>query len=263
MLICTASIASYPGFLRKKYVLFCRKPGYEARASICTTNLLCLYSYPETFLPEVYVRSNGLTRQGQDDLNTDLQDYMKGSIPHGEVCVLSIVEWIRDNTSSYLPVTNTPDSRDSVPPTSGGTFCRMWLYMHHIYNKTKRRDILYYAHELGLTGFCLPGKPGVVCVEGEERQTKEFYDTLRRWNWKSITCRKRELTCDVGDIDAHRKVAGFQELFFDIHGTRQNHVDMGQFLEYLRAHQMEYMFKELFGVDGHGSGASASGGTVS
>jgi hypothetical protein len=26
---------------------------------------------------------------------------------------------------------------------------------------------------------------------------------------------------------------------------------MGQFLEYLKQHRLEYMFKELFGVEGH------------
>ncbi len=213
----------------------------------------------------MYVRSDVLTRQGQDDLNTDLQDYMESSIAHGEVCVLTIVEWIRDNASRYFPIPDTPDSHDLEPAfTDSRRFCRMWLYMHHIYNKTKRRDILYYAHELGLTGFSLPGKPGIVCVEGEVGETKEFYDILRRWNWKSISCRKREESSSEGCIDAQRKIAGFQELTFDMHGSRQNHMDMGQFLEYLRAHHLEYMFKELFGVDGHstvnhGSGASVSG----
>ncbi len=199
----------------------------------------------------MYIRSDTLTRKGQDDLNTGLQDYMKSSILHGEVCVLTVLEWIQDNASRYFPIPDPLESRGLEPPTDSSRFCRMWLYMHHIFNKTKRRDILYYAHELGLTGFCLPGKPGVVCVEGDERRTKEFYDILRRWNWKSITCRKREVSGSDGGIDAQRKVVGFQELTFDLHGTRQNHMDMGQFLEYLRVRGLEYMFKELFGVDGH------------
>ena len=124
--------------------------------------------------------------------------------------------------------------------------------MHHIYSKTKRRNILSLASELGLTGFCLPGKPGVVCVEGEEKKTKEFYGILRRWNWKSITRRKNEVVSDC-DVQSHRKIEGFQELVFDTHGQRQTHMDLGQFLEYLRDHQLDYMFKVLFGVEGHSS----------
>ena len=56
---------------------------------------------------------------------------------------------------------------------------------------------------------------------------------------------------ESSDIDSNRRIQGFQELAFDIHGSRQTHMDMGQFLEYLKQHRLEYMFKELFGVEGH------------
>ena len=177
---------------------------------------------------------------------------MSSSILLGEVCLLTITEWIRDNAAGYFP-TQTASELNSegldVDETSSH-FCRMWLYMHHIYSKTKRRDILSLASELDLTGFMLAGKPGVVCVEGDVRNTKQFYSILRRWNWKSITCRKKEIVADR-DIGVQRKITGFQELGLDTHGPRQNHMDMGQFLDYLRRHGLEYMFKTLFGVEGH------------
>lgn len=84
-------------------------------------------------------------------------------------------------------------------------------------------------------------------MEGTVNSTKDFYGILRRWNWKSIACRRREVESS-GDITSHRRISGFQELVFDTDGHRQN---MGQFLEYLKAHGLEYMFKELFGVEGH------------
>ena len=126
----------------------------------------------------------------------------------------------------------------------------MWLYMHHIYSKTKRRNILSLSGELDLTGFCLPGKPGVVCVEGSVRNTQEFYGVLRSWNWKSIACKQREVEASA-DIASLRRVEGFRELSFDVHGHRQGHMDMGQFLAYLRDHNLQYIFKDLFGVEGH------------
>ena len=164
-----------------------------------------------------------------------------------EPCILTIVEWTRDNAGSYYPI---PISQSSVPDSEPGqgsqSFCRMWLYMHHIYSKTKRRNILAYASDLELSGFCLPGKPGVVCVEGTEQNAKAFYSILRRWNWKSITCRRRE-SSESCDIASCWKITGFKELGLDVHGHR---LDLGQFLEYLREHKLEYMFKELFGVEG-------------
>lgn len=165
--------------------------------------------------------------------------------------MLSVTDWARDHAHNYFPI---PAAHSNVQePNSDPTskhFCRLWLYMHHIYSKTKRRNILTCAGELDLTGFCLPGKPGVVCVEGTKQNTKEFYSILRSWNWKSITCRRREVDESCCDVSGCRKVEGFQELVLDTHGHRSPHMDMGQFLAYLREHKLDYMFKELFGVDG-------------
>ena len=194
---------------------------------------------------------NDLRRSSQDDLNAGLQDYIHTSITPGDVCLLSLLEWVRDNAQSYIPIPGLIPE----PEEPHAHFCRMWLYMHHIYSKTKRKDILSLAPELGLTGFSLPGKPGVVCVEGEEIKTKEFYSILRRWNWKSITCRKKE-TVPVTDIASQRKIVGFQELVFDTHGQRQ---DLGQFLDYLRQNGLEYMFKILFGIEGHSADSTCVG----
>lgn len=209
-------------------------------------------SYPDT-CPEIYLHANELKRRSQDELNSDLQGFIKTLSP-GEVCLLPIVEWIRDNAASYfpIPVSHSLDPEPNVDTSADLHFCRMWLYMHHIYSKTKRRNILSLSSELELSGFCLPGKPGVVCVEGTVRNTQEFYHTLRRWNWKSLACRKREVEPVITEIALLRKIEGFSELsFVPMHGSRQTHMDMGQFLSYLRAHTLEYIFKELFGVEGH------------
>ncbi len=193
-----------------------------------------------------------MKRKLQDELNSDLQAFI-GTLSPGEACLLPIVEWIRDNAHSYFPVPRTARKLEPESNTDAGAnshFCRMWLYMHHIYSKTKRRNILSLSGELDLTGFCLPGKPGVVCVEGSVRNTQEFYSMLRSWNWKSIACRRREVE-PSSDIPSWRRIEGFGELSFDMHGHRQSHMDMGQFLDYLRTHNLHYMFKELFGVEGH------------
>jgi hypothetical protein len=39
-----------------------------------------------------------------------------------------------------------------------------WKFIQH-----GRREILAIANEFGITGFCLPGKPGIICVEGLPR----------------------------------------------------------------------------------------------
>ena len=216
------------------------------RSVILTT----ITSYPDS-LPEIHLSANELKRCSQDELNSDLRVFAE-SLPPGEACLLPIVEWARDNADAYFPVPciSKPEMDVNVDTTADSHVCRMWLYMHHIYSKTKRRNILSLCGELELSGFCLPGKPGVVCVEGTVRTTREFYAALRRWNWKSIACRRREVGTDT-DLASWRKIQGFSELSFDLHGHRQGHMDMGQFLSYLHTHNLQYMFKELFGVEGH------------
>ena len=204
------------------------------------------HSYPTT-LPDVHVSCNEATRRGQDNLNSDLKGFIS-TLPLGEVCLLLIVEWIRENTGNYCTIpTQSVDTKEESG--SKETFCRMWLYMHHIYSKTKRRNILDLANELDLTGFCLPGKPGVVCVEGDMQRTKHFHDILRRWNWKSITCKQKEMVPDC-DVASQHRISGFQELAFETHGPRHSHLDLGQFRAYLQQHGLEYMFIELFNVEG-------------
>ncbi len=214
-------------------------------------------SYPKE-PPEVNVRSDHLTRACQDRFNTDLSTFINEDTVCGEVCVYSVVEWVKQEAFGYyMPTVTPPIPVKPVLSSSGNQsieqrqFSRMWLYMHHIYSKTKRRNILSLSKDFDLTGFCLPGKPGVVCVEGSVFNTNEFYGMLRRWNWKSITCRHREDSSSGGSaIDEQRRFDGFRELSFDVHGPRGNHLDLGQFRRYLTEHRLEYMFKELFGVEG-------------
>lgn len=187
-------------------------------------------------------------------MNHDLSEFTT-SLPLGEVCLLTLAEWVRENSASYWPITHSlPPPHKPSREKKNVTFSRIWLYMHHIYSKTKRRNILDLADQLSLSGFCLPGKPGVVCVEGDVASTREFFNILRRWNWKSITCRYREEEDEVvggsGDMSSQRRFDGFRELGLDTHGPRQNHMDMGQFRNFLEQHSRGYVFPILFGVEG-------------
>ena len=44
---------------------------------------------------------------------------------------------------------------------------------------------------------------------------------------------------------AQKKIEGFKELNFDVHGPRHGRMDMGQFLEYLKCHDLTYMFVHM------------------
>ena len=69
------------------------------------------------------------------------------------------------------------------------------------------------ALECNLSGFCLPGKPGVICVEGRLDKVAEWWTVVRNWNWKKITVKiqEEEDVSREGSVDASRLFSGFQE----------------------------------------------------
>lgn len=69
--------------------------------------------------------------------------------------------------------------------------CRVWLLSHHIYDKVKRRKLLELCLEKSIGGFTLPGKPGVICLEGSPRDCAEAVAVIKSWNWQKI-CTKFE-----------------------------------------------------------------------
>mgnify|MGYP001794514174 CR=1 FL=1 len=209
-------------------------------------------SYPKV-KPECFARSQMLTRGAQKELNDELETYLI-SLESGELCVLPAIQWIQENASKYYTSVEYGNAADESK-TRGqveikGKFCRMWLYMHHIYSKTKRKLILEWSGDYNLTGFSLPGKPGVVCLEGAEEDVNDYFGRLRRLNWKKITCRHREEGDEALSINEQRMFKTFEEIFFDVQGTRENHMDMGQFFQFLEKNGFGYIFQVLFGIEG-------------
>lgn len=232
----------------------CESTEAKAGNDIRFLDVFCIlkHEYPKE-KPEIFVRApRFMDRDVQKELNKDLEDHLL-TLEEGELCIVIAIQWLKDNAEIYFQkciknVTNSnpPEEKSKVE----GQFARMWMYMHHIYSKTKRKIILDWSSDYNLTGFSLPGKPGVVCIEGNECDVEEYYSKLRRLNWKKITCRHRETGDKTQDIDSQRIFTGFGELAFDIHGTREGHMDMGQFFQYLEKHNLGRMFTILFGVEG-------------
>lgn len=138
------------------------------------------------FLSHIFsIRSVSLSRSQQTQLNTDLTTYLQKNCL-GDVCILNATEWVREHASGYI-------SRDTIPsPAPGSTLqpidlilTRLWIYSHHIYSKWKRKNILEWAKELSLSGFSMPGKPGVVCVEGPQSACEEFWS---RCAFTNVVC---------------------------------------------------------------------------
>ncbi|XP_053420918.1 RWD domain-containing protein 2B isoform X2 [Nycticebus coucang] len=217
-------------------------------------SLACIlpFKYPAV-LPEITVRSILLSRSQQTQLNTDLNTYLQKNCL-GDVCILNATEWVREHGSGYVRKDISSSSITvSTVQAVDLILTRLWIYSHHIYNKCKRKNILEWAKELSLSGFSMPGKPGVVCVEGPQSACEEFWSRLRKLNWKRILIRHREDIPFDGtndEMEKQRKFSIFEEKVFSVSGARGNHMDFGQLYQFLNAKGCGDVFQMFFGVEG-------------
>lgn len=228
-----------------------------------TVDVIVSCAYPSEYpsvLPEITVRCFGLNRSQQSQLHSDLGEFLRET-SQGEVCVLSAVDWLKDNLNLYTPApaTTVPAQPQSPLTLPHEVFTRLWIYSHHIYNKTKRKSILEWSKELGLTGFSMPGKPGVVCVEGPQAACEDFWARVKVLTWKKIMIRHREDVplkrqgedCgEVQTLDSLRKFTEFEEAMFDPHGNRGNHMDLGLLYHFLNEKGLGDIFQMYFGIKG-------------
>ncbi|KAG9493695.1 RWD domain-containing protein 2A [Eleutherodactylus coqui] len=209
------------------------------------------HSYP-TKEPQLFVRSGSLDKLQHNDLNKCLASYV-GSLDRGDLCVTNAIQWLTDNISSYVEKSKPTNGNETDLKEDSITFHRMWIYSHHIYRQELRKKILEYAKRLDLTGFCLTGKPGVICIEGDKERCEEFWRDIRYPNWKHISCKHTESRDVTDSMDALRLFQSFEELIFEAHGDyglrNDYHMDLGQFFEFLRKHQSEHIFQILFGIE--------------
>ncbi|XP_033098519.1 RWD domain-containing protein 2B-like [Anneissia japonica] len=217
------------------------------------------HAYPSE-LPELIVRSDSFSRDSQRQLNEDLQRHIREALL-GELCVGEAINWIQDNSQRYLEIKADTEGPATKSKQCNEAFCRLWIHSHHIYSKFKRRDILEWAKEFKVTGFCLPGKPGIICLEGDTESCEEYWHRLRRLTWKKISCKHREdIPLEGREVADLRKFTGFEEKAFNPHsnerGGREYHMDLGMLFKFLEEHDCADVFKILLGVDGKASNKS-------
>lgn len=193
--------------------------------------------YPEEE-PDIYVRCNQLNRQQETALNKDLSDFIKKN-HFREQCLYTAISWLQENIEKYyIKFQSESESKvNFIEKPVSDNFCRLWIYSHHIYNKKKREEIVKLAREYSLTGFCLPGKPGVVCLEGPEQYCKEWWKIIKSMCWKKIVIRKTE-TFKMVEMDYERKFKNFEEI----------HFDMSSLSKYLDDAGLGQAFNDFFGL---------------
>ncbi|KXJ78036.1 hypothetical protein RP20_CCG005823 [Aedes albopictus] len=219
--------------------------------------------YPGIEIPLFVVRAARFPRDQERLITERIERYIdREVVDKSEPYVFQIVSWIRDNfgeLTKFEEAIKPPDQLLNVSQdTKSDNFERLWIYSHHLKSKTKRQTILKTARDLDLSGFSRPGKPAVICVEGRQVDTQEFWRTIRPLKWQKIQIKLAEVDPAVEStggceaVDSRRRFQGFrEELFTEVGDQNDEEVPMSMslFMKFLDNHDSGYIRKEIFGFD--------------
>uniref|UniRef100_A0A0K2TQ75 RWD domaincontaining protein 2Blike [Saccoglossus kowalevskii] n=1 Tax=Lepeophtheirus salmonis TaxID=72036 RepID=A0A0K2TQ75_LEPSM len=204
--------------------------------------------YPSDKKIEVHLRSDDFDRESQSRINLDIMQYIKESCEVGDLLMGVVISWIQENGVQYFNKTDKlaiPDK--TLKPSLQKPFSRLWIYSHHIYSKIKRKNILNLSKDYKVNGFSMPGKPGIICLEGQF--VEDMWNIIKSWNWKKIRVKIQEVSKPIEDEKTFCKFNDFTEInFLKSDQTRDYHMDFGEFQQFLTNYGFEYIFKELIGL---------------
>ena len=222
--------------------------------------------YPLTQAPEVFVRCSHkkLSRKFTEELSNYVNSLHVDS--DSECFMLSIIEWVKENIAKFIDHDNTPNTTFAkIDQTNKKLmFTRYFIYSHHIYSIEKRRKIVDWARELDVVGFSMPGKPGIICLEGSQANVEECWRRMRSLNWFKIQIKEHQNfeVNSVEEMQALKKFDTFEERVFQTNNDLTMPVnselkirneygsDMGLLFKYLTEKGFASIFNVYFGVDG-------------
>lgn len=208
--------------------------------------------YPSCDKPEVYLRCDDWAIHTQSEANQAMQDFIT-TLDLNELMLGNVVAWIQGELMDILPeknecttevVSDNPSARNKCEP-----LVRYWIYSHHIYSKVKRRDLLTLGGDFHLTGFSMPGKPGIICLEGWKSDCESAWSVIKSWNWQKIQIKfTEEARIARGEETVQRCFPHFQEIGEAKQSSSHYRMDMTEFRNFLARHNKENMFGQLFGM---------------
>eukprot|EP00873_Tetraselmis_striata_P015851 jgi/Tetstr1/436115/TSEL_024962.t1 len=148
--------------------------------------------YPGAAAPRLQVES-AAPREVHDGLSVAVEAAMREQCRDGvwDECVLVAADALQTAAISYLEshreaaeaaLHAQPHASTAAREADRLSRCVIWF--HHIKSLTKRKSIVEWARTLRLGGFCKPGFPGVIVVEGEESDVAEYVRLIKSLRWQ-------------------------------------------------------------------------------
>ncbi len=252
---------------------------FDIRLTLDPTHILSVRvtlpsSYPDAAAPHITVSGNWLSSPNTIALNGHLQQQLKSlcagaadSTGTGMV-VLGIMSWMQEQSSELVskymtvapPQPTAASPTASTPTNSGGDdpneMIREWILFHHMYSTHKKKMILDTAKRLALSGLSVPGKPGLIIVEGTRGAVHEFVGVIRGLNWQKMSCKLTQ------KIEQQQRVwTSFSELVSAAGaGGGGQHSDVSQLMAICERAGLGGAAREVLGLAKPTAGGSGSGG---
>ncbi|KAJ3278255.1 hypothetical protein HK104_002518 [Borealophlyctis nickersoniae] len=205
------------------------------------------------------------SRNDHRTLKTAFDDHISGleaGLDSSQI-ILEAAEWVQSNAAKFRssPSASTPPASDVLLASSSSpshqVFVREWYYLPSLSTKQKRQDMITYAYNHQLTGFVTPGKPGILCVEGLDRNVQSYFSDIRTKSWADIPSAHRRMTpmhCEKTVVasggreafEGLRKFEGMVEVTFDLHGARGNRNSLAKLEQWLTEKGVGEAFGWLF-----------------
>lgn len=144
--------------------------------------------YPGTGLPEVVSASVG----GQGS-NRDVRDDVKrfiGELPRGEEVLDAIIAAFVDFGRESAKLDESHMATQTIGArTEGARKKTVVVWLHHLLNTSKRKQVLSHPR---LSGVSKPGYPGVLIFAGSKANVEEHVKQLKSLNWQAFQVRLEE-----------------------------------------------------------------------
>jgi hypothetical protein len=135
---------------------------------------------------------------------------------------------------------------------------RQWLVFIGFYTKRIIRDFCRRGEACGCTGFLVPGKPAVACVEGNAGRgdIEAFIRAVRTKVFAEVPRASRKMTVSLRETGVRRVFAGFSEIGMstsesdnaNLRGAhkRKDMADLGQLEQFLGDRGLSHAFSHIF-----------------
>jgi hypothetical protein len=139
--------------------------------------------YPDRPAVVSIVSVAGLTKSQREDFSSSINN--KSTSLAGTEALMELIQYWQENVEDLILSSHNNDkgiflNSENVEDKGNDASCsRLWIWVHHITNTTRRKVIVQEAKEMSLSGYLKHGYPGIVVVEGKTKLCDEYVQWIK------------------------------------------------------------------------------------